>query len=353
MILGEDKSKFPSGNALFINTEDKKVLIDTNPGEKIISTFLESQFNISLSDITDIILSHAHLDHARGLATVFEASGGSIFGHSDTLKRCEKRVRIGLYAGIPLKEIHHFEAFGESLGFKDRSYPSSKKVALEDKQKIEFNNIAIIAHETNAHCLHMLDYEIIDGDIRILLSCDYDFTPVPWYGVPQRGAAVSSFKSATKQLVERNANYIISSHRIKPINLEKQKEELKQYLELINKRTHRAVNLLNLEDENMLNDMGDFVYPVSKMKEYYSDHYVHCAKNWDKWILLAHLEDAWRLGKVECVDGGNDKFLERCIEERHYLRNQVENLLIQGWAEKTLDEEMPYSLPLNSIWKKI
>jgi len=139
MILGTNKSKFPSGNALFINLNEKKVLIDTNPGEQRISNSLKTQFGLSISDITDIILTHTHLDHALGLASIFEQSNATIYAHPDSLQRCEKKARVGLYAGIQKDQIHHFEAFGNSLGFQDRSYPSNKKFPLHDNETILYD----------------------------------------------------------------------------------------------------------------------------------------------------------------------------------------------------------------------
>jgi glyoxylase-like metal-dependent hydrolase (beta-lactamase superfamily II) len=352
MILGKNNSKFPSGNALFINLNEKKILIDTNPGEERISRFLKAQFRLSISNITDIILTHTHLDHALGLAPIFEQSNAKIYAHPDTLQRCEKKARVGLYAGIQKDQIHHFEAFGSSLGFRDRSYPSNRKFPLHGNEKILYDEVSIFAHETNAHCLHMLDYEIKDGNIEILLSCDYDFTPVPWYGVPQRGLAVQSFKSAARELVNRNADYIVSSHRVNPIPLKNQKKELDRYLRTIDERTKRASDLLPSNKSIKLKDIGDFVYPIKDMGKHYSKDYKICAQTWDYWLLLSHLEEAWRLGKTECIESDGDVFLEKCIEADEYLPNKVNELLVNGWAEKTLHEEMPFPLPINSVWKK-
>jgi hypothetical protein len=198
----------------------------------------------------------------------------------------------------------------------------------------------------------MLDYEIIEGDLKVILSCDYDFSPIPWYGVPQRGAAISSFKSATKQLVDRNANYIIPSHRTKPIAKKEQKKMLNQYFQLIDDRTKQAIELLKNRGPVKLEDVGDFVYPVSKMMGKYSEDYCVCAQIWDYWILLAHLEEGWRLGKVKCINSGGDKFLECCIRAGRYLPNKVQEMLVKGWAEETLREKMPYPLPVSSIWEK-
>ncbi|TXT58440.1 MAG: hypothetical protein BAJALOKI1v1_1650001 [Promethearchaeota archaeon] len=353
MILGEDKSKFPSGNALFINLKENKILIDTNPSEKRINSFLKNELNLSSADITDVILSHTHLDHGRGLAAIFEKSNAMIHAHPDTLKRCEKKARIGLYAGIQKEQIHHFEAFGSSIGFKDRSYPYNRKHPLKSNQTIQLGEISIYTHETNAHCLHMLDYEIRNDKFDLIFSCDYDFTPVPWYGVPQRGYAVQRFKDATKELVHRKVQSIISSHRLNPIPLTEQQSELEKYLQTINERTKRAINMIPSRTPIKLQDISNFVYPIEKMAGAYSEDYIICAQTWDYWLLLAHLEEAWQRSKVKCIESDGDLFLERCIEADQYLTEEVEHLLVNGWAEETLQQKMPFHLPANSVWKKL
>lgn len=352
MIMGVDKSRFPSGNALFLKIKSYNVLIDTNPGDQLVSEFLKSEFNLKIEDITDIVLSHAHLDHSRGLSSIFNQSNAQIHAHSDTLKRCEKKARVGLYAGIPKEKITHFENFGASLGFEDQEYPNKLTHSIENEERLEFENVTIIAHETNAHCLHMLDYEIIDEGKRFILSCDYDFTPVPWYGVPQRGVSVEVFKQTTRDLVNRSPDIIISSHRTEPLNKNDQIIELEKYTSIIDARTKNIIELIMSKNDIFLKDIRDFVYPVSKMNGKYSKDYIECARTWDYWISLAHLEDGWRKGYIKCIEPDGDQFLEACVKEGEYLPEIVSDYLIKGWAEETLNGNAPFSLPLNSRWAR-
>ncbi len=118
VIHGQDHSRFPSGNAVFINSENKFVLIDTNPGYDRIDRAITEITGKSSEILTDIVLSHTHLDHGRGLADIFERSESMIHALPDTLDRCESKARIGLWAGISKENLDCFKRFGEGLGFR-------------------------------------------------------------------------------------------------------------------------------------------------------------------------------------------------------------------------------------------
>ena len=123
VIHGQDHSRFPSGNAVFINSENKFVLIDTNPGYDRIDRAITEITGKSSEILTDIVLSHTHLDHGRGLADIFERSESMIHALPDTLDRCESKARIGLWAGISKENLDCFKRFGEGLGFRDEILP--------------------------------------------------------------------------------------------------------------------------------------------------------------------------------------------------------------------------------------
>jgi glyoxylase-like metal-dependent hydrolase (beta-lactamase superfamily II) len=352
VIHGEDQSRFPSGNAILINSQDKLVLIDTNPGFERVESALREITSNNPKKITDIVLSHAHLDHGRGLANIFEENQSMIHAHPDTLQRCEKKARVGLYAGIPKEEVHFFEEFGQSLGFQDKKYPDQNKTPIQDGQIIKFGNIKVLAHETFGHCVHMLDYEIMDGDLRVILSCDFDFSPVPWYGVPQRGDSIDMFIKDIMKIIKRNPSFIISSHRIEPILPKDYEVEFTKYQKILENRTDKAVSLCSDQDVTIC-EMKNFVYPIEKMKGKYSDAYIHCAQWWDYWLLLAHLEKAWELGKVQCCDAAGDIFLEKCIRQNKYLiRSEFEKKGL-NWAITTLKETPLWSIPVKSRWRLI
>ena len=350
IIHGYENSRFPSGNALLIRTMQHVILVDTNPGFTLIDSAINDILGISCKKITDIILSHTHLDHARGLADLFEISHAKIHAHPDTLKRCERMTRVGLYAGIPKYDVHYFEEFGKSIGFRDCNYPLDCQHPIFDGEILQFDTIQIITHETFAHCVHMLDFEIIDGDIRMILSCDFDFSPLPWYGVPQRGESIEMFKVATAELCERKPTLIVSSHRIDPIVPGNFAQELKLFNTILDNRTSKIIEMLKNHHSITLRDIHNFVYPIDKMRSKYSNAYIICAQWWDWWLSLAHLEKAWIEGKAVCINPGQDPFLTQCIEERRYhIRSEKERQGLE-WAKATLVENPPWEIPLNSVW---
>ena len=347
LITGPDKSRFPSGNSLLIMDGGENLLIDTNPGGEELEKVLGSIVPRGIGGITGIILSHTHLDHGRGLAPVFEACNADIYAHPDTLKRCERRARVGMGAGIPKNGITHFEAFGTSIGYRDKNYPADKKKPVFHGEELKTGNVTIRAIETFAHAPHMLHYEINDGGKRILLSCDYDFTMVPWYGVPQRGDGIEMFKDETLKIISSDPDIIITSHRKGPIKRENYSEELNCLFDLIDKRTQRAVHMLDREG-SLLRNLKSFLYPIDDMKGRYSEDYIYCAKIWDSWFLLSHLEYAWMLDMVKCVHADNDEFLESCINNGGYMPRDEEGKKGLDWAKRTLLEDPPWTLPLNS-----
>lgn len=353
IIHGTDRARFPSGNALLIWTRSHLVLIDTNPGFERIDAAIQQITGGSSKQISEIFLSHTHLDHGRGIADLANACSAGIFAHRDTLQRCQKKVRIGLYAGVSPIDIKYFEQFGESLGFKDQTYPESRLHPINDGDRFQFDEVSVFAHETFGHCVHMFDYECNDttGSIRIILSCDFDFSAVPWYGVPQRGDSISLFKADTRNLITRQPQLIVSSHRLDPLPRERFEIELTNFFAILDARTERVIGMLQ-DTPTILSALKNFVYPLDKMIGKYSEAYIRCASCWDTWLILAHLEDAWRLERVECIDAGGDPFLSHCISQKRYVQRKDDQLLGIEWASETLKERCPWILPIESKWQK-
>jgi len=351
VITGENRSKFPSGTAVFIHTENYRVLIDTNPGRNGIETFLRRSRKLELGDLTDILLTHAHLDHVKALGQLFKISKANIWGLPDTLARCEDSRWIGMYAGIPPAEIHHFVNFGKEQGFIPRSYPGSSKQPIIPGKVLEFDGVSILPHLSHAHALNVLDLEINDQGNRVIFSQDYDFTPVPWYGVPQRGLSIPNFINEARKIITAHPDYIISSHRETPLKPATYAQELVNYEDVIAARTERVIEYVAKLGAKKLRDLPEFIYPISKMRGKYSEDYIRLGQIWDRWILLAHLEDAWGKNRAECIDAGGDRFLTKCIEDGGYKPEYVSKYLVSGWCEMTLEGKAPFTIPLDSRWK--
>lgn len=73
------------GNAIFIGTEQTKVLIDAGISARQIEKKL-AEINVDLSDIDAIVITHEHTDHIAGLATLGCKMGFPVFANSDTAR---------------------------------------------------------------------------------------------------------------------------------------------------------------------------------------------------------------------------------------------------------------------------
>ena len=367
-IAGTNKSYFPSGNALIIKTQKRLMLFDTSPGSQLIEKALKEQWGKTLSDITDIFLSHIHFDHSHSLAKIFKKTNrtAKIYSSPFTLKRMHDIKNVCVFAGIPPSGFHHMIGFGESLGFENHEYPSQIKAPLEHLNLLTFDekNITILPIESHGHCPNYFAFEIIDGDTKIMFSGDYDFTPVPWYGSTQRGDAIELFIEATKELVARDPDILVSSHRSTPILKKDLPQELKKFLDGIQYRTTKLINSMGVAPMT-LKDIPNLVYPIDKMIQMsgesgkFSDDYIYLATLWDVLMRLSHLEHAWKLGLAKCIDAKGDEHLEKCIKAGKYLPRTGDAYLGLDWARETLEqtpeflESLENKFPMQSKWIRI
>ena len=58
-----------TGNSLFVETDNTKVLVDTGESCKKIVEGLSS-INVSADEIDAIIITHEHIDHVKSLGTI-------------------------------------------------------------------------------------------------------------------------------------------------------------------------------------------------------------------------------------------------------------------------------------------
>lgn len=58
-----------TGNSLFLQSDNSKVLIDTGVSAKKITEALAS-FNVNVEDLDAIVITHEHSDHVQSLGTL-------------------------------------------------------------------------------------------------------------------------------------------------------------------------------------------------------------------------------------------------------------------------------------------
>lgn len=58
-----------SGNSLFVQTDNTKILVDAGESAKKIETALNS-IDVDINEIDAVLVTHEHTDHIKGLATI-------------------------------------------------------------------------------------------------------------------------------------------------------------------------------------------------------------------------------------------------------------------------------------------
>lgn len=78
-----------SGNSLFLETPNTKILIDAGESSKKIESALNS-IEVNVQDIDAILVTHEHSDHIKGLATISKKFNLPIYANKGTWKAMQK-----------------------------------------------------------------------------------------------------------------------------------------------------------------------------------------------------------------------------------------------------------------------
>ena len=79
-----------SGNSLFVQTENTRILIDAGVSSKKIEEGLKS-IDVEPSSIDAILITHEHSDHIQGLGTFSKKFGIPVFVNQKTLDAMPKQ----------------------------------------------------------------------------------------------------------------------------------------------------------------------------------------------------------------------------------------------------------------------
>ena len=93
-----------SGNATYIETSQRKILVDCGLTGKAIAAQME-KIGRSVADIDTILVTHEHVDHIKGIGVLARKYGMDIYANEKTWKAMERK-NIGV---IKQEQKHLFE----------------------------------------------------------------------------------------------------------------------------------------------------------------------------------------------------------------------------------------------------
>lgn len=158
-----------TGNSLFVESDECKILVDAGTSAKSIINAL-SYLNKSIEDIDAILVTHEHIDHVRSLGTLSKSYNIPVYANKETFDAMPKQVEK-----IHCSNIKFFNS-NEQFEIKDlkinpfqiphdAANPCAFNI-IKDKKKIS------IATDLGHMNLDILNN--IEGSSFLLLEANYD-----------------------------------------------------------------------------------------------------------------------------------------------------------------------------------
>ena len=158
-----------SGNSLFVESDNTKILIDAGVSSKKIESVL-NDINIDPSTIDGILVTHEHTDHIQGLGTFSKKFNLPVFVNQETLDAMPKqRDKIDSKNIKTFKITDHFEIGDLKINpFSiphDAANPCGFNIFREDKK---LSIATDIGHMTNDVLKNL------EESLFIMLESNYD-----------------------------------------------------------------------------------------------------------------------------------------------------------------------------------
>lgn len=170
-----------SGNSLFVQTANSKILIDCGVSSKKVEEALNS-IEVAPSSIDAVLVTHEHIDHVKGLATFSSKFNIPVFSTAETFENMEKITSKISENNLNYFKINEKFCIGdlEILPFSiphDAANPCGFNI-FADKQKI---SIATDIGHMNCEILNKLEgssFLLLESnyDTEVLKCCSYPFS---------------------------------------------------------------------------------------------------------------------------------------------------------------------------------
>ena len=93
-----------TGNSLYVESDNSKILIDTGVSAKKITDALTS-FNVDIKDIDAILITHEHSDHVQSLGTISKKYNIPVYATKETFDAMPKQTEKIHFSNINFRYI--------------------------------------------------------------------------------------------------------------------------------------------------------------------------------------------------------------------------------------------------------
>jgi len=289
VVYGENRARYPFSNSFLIQknkSSQSAILFDNGIGHRLIKK-LKREFKIK-----KIYLSHWHEDHTSGCALLKEAEIYSHILDIPPLKDLDLFIDLYAVKGTPAEE--EFQPVMQSLKIE----PLSNINIISNNDQIAINddlNIRVIhtPGHTAGHC------SFYEPTSKIIFLADIDLTGLgPAYLC--KDANVNDFEESIKKILDLDIEYAISGHYDLFIGKEKIREALNRYLNVINIRDEKVLNLLS---ENVPKTTKDLIKKHIIYKNYAGEYESYLVISEDI-MIQNHFKRLLQKGKIKFEDGG-------------------------------------------------
>jgi phosphoribosyl 1,2-cyclic phosphodiesterase len=158
-----------TGNTTYIETPQRKVLVDAGLSGKKIAALMKS-INRNLADVDDLLVTHEHSDHCRGVGILARRYHLNVYANQKTWQAMATKV-----GKIPLEQCHLFE-MGATKSFGDldvESFGVSHDAAAAQFYRLQHHGHSFVILTDTGYVSQKVEGVIKDAN-GYLIECNHD-----------------------------------------------------------------------------------------------------------------------------------------------------------------------------------
>ncbi|GAX89097.1 MBL fold metallo-hydrolase [Effusibacillus lacus] len=148
-----------SGNAVYVETENTRILIDAGVACKQIEAAM-NEISVSLSELDAILITHEHSDHIKGVGVVARKVAG------ERRKQGYEQLEVPIYAT---------EGSWQDLHGLLKDYPDQQRKVISVGDKLEFDDLLIEPFPLSHDAREPVGFVFYHGSNKLTLATDLGY----------------------------------------------------------------------------------------------------------------------------------------------------------------------------------